>query len=206
MRYTILGFSGRAGAGKDSAATLITQFMGRRPKIMRFADPLKAFYEYCTGEQIISLMQDNRELYDQPAPGYDCTRREWLQNVGTEALRGMDPKFHIRAMDNRLSRIKEKAIGQSYIKNGTYPPVICIPDVRFTNEADYIKSIGGLVIHLQRELAPAMAHASELFDPEAADLILENNGSIQDLKTKCSIIAKDLAVLTAGERLKYTRL
>lgn len=58
-----------------------------------------------------------------------------------------------------------------------------VTDVRFPNEAQMIRDQGGVVIHLFREDAQAVAaHISEQILPQLeGDAVIQNNGSVQDL-------------------------
>jgi len=58
-------------------------------------------------------------------------------------------------------------------------------DVRFQNEADYVRSIGGIVVRIVRPGQIAQNHESELKQCEvAADIEIVNDGSIEDLHNK----------------------
>jgi hypothetical protein len=59
---------------------------------------------------------------------------------------------------------------------------IIIKDIRFENEADYIRSMGGQVWHIVREGAVAVnAHASEAGIKIAdEDVVIDNNGTLED--------------------------
>ncbi|HHK4489846.1 TPA: deoxynucleotide monophosphate kinase, partial [Pseudomonas aeruginosa] len=58
-----------------------------------------------------------------------------------------------------------------------------ISDVRFDNEADWIRAKGGVVVHLRRQgAADVAAHSSESgITPGARDLFISNDGSLNDL-------------------------
>ncbi|HHK4489771.1 TPA: deoxynucleotide monophosphate kinase, partial [Pseudomonas aeruginosa] len=58
-----------------------------------------------------------------------------------------------------------------------------ISDVRFDNEADWIRAKGGVVVHLHRQdTAEVAAHSSESgITAGAHDLFISNDGSLNDL-------------------------
>jgi hypothetical protein len=57
-----------------------------------------------------------------------------------------------------------------------------IADVRFPNEADWVRMHGGRLIRVQREVAPVAAHESERFvDELAVDDTIYNTRSISHL-------------------------
>ena len=62
-------------------------------------------------------------------------------------------------------------------------------DVRFQNEADYVRSKGGIVVRIVRPEIIAQNHESELKQCEvAADIEIVNDGSIEDLHNKIRAI------------------
>lgn len=71
---------------------------------------------------------------------------------------------------------------------------IIISDVRFDNEADFIRNHGGVILHVTRDYAPKVeAHASEQgIRPSPLDLYVGNHGTIDELYTQ-------LAALFDGE-------
>jgi hypothetical protein len=64
-------------------------------------------------------------------------------------------------------------------------------DVRFQNEADYVRSIGGIIVRIVRPGIISGNHESELKQCEvAADIEIVNDGSIEDLHNKIRNIIK----------------
>lgn len=62
-------------------------------------------------------------------------------------------------------------------------------DVRFQNEADYVREQGGIVVRIVRPGQIAENHESELKQSEvAADMEIVNDGSIEDLHNKIRAI------------------
>ena len=62
-------------------------------------------------------------------------------------------------------------------------------DVRFQNEADYIRSMGGTIVRIVRPGIISGNHESELKQCEvAADIEIVNGGSIEDLHNKIRAI------------------
>lgn len=74
----------------------------------------------------------------------------------------------------------------------TYPNMIIVcDDVRFDNEAEAIKSLGGIIIKLESKKSEERneakdgisGHVSENgLDLKHVDYIIENNGTVEDLK------------------------
>ena len=202
----VIGISGPAGSGKDTAANAIALAMSHKPINMKFAGTIKAFYTLCTGENF-GLVEANRELYDKPCPGYpDWTRREWLQLVGTEGLRSLDPKFHIRAFHRQL--LAQLKVIDRVTRHNPQPRMVVVTDVRFQNEADYIREIGGVVIGIKGRNPQTMSHSSETeLNSIVPDITLINDKGQAALEDKCRVIAKDLLLYTQnGTPIKNTTI
>lgn len=64
-------------------------------------------------------------------------------------------------------------------------------DVRFQNEADYIRGLGGIIVRIVRPGIISGNHESELKQSEiAADIEIVNDGTIEDLHEKIRNIIK----------------
>jgi ribosomal protein S16 len=77
-----------------------------------------------------------------------------------------------------------------YIKKNPNKNLV-ISDVRFSDEAKYIQSIGGYIIKIDRKLeqpSDIAKHQSENQNV-SYDIILNNNGSLDDLKKNIDTIA-----------------
>jgi len=134
----LIGIAGTAGSGKD---TLADQLVRQHEFDKRgFSDPLKA------GIQAMFALTPNvwgsREYKETPLGGIGVSPRRLMQTLGTEWGRdAVDPDLWINVMrqhwDNMFSFYR-----------GT--PNLVIPDVRFDNEAEWIRSEGGSVILVER--------------------------------------------------------
>lgn len=152
----ILGFCGRAGAGKSSAAL---QLVADFPQVHRlsFADPLR--------QMLLALGLSPADLSagkETPHPLLGGkTPRMAMQTLGTEWGRGLiDPGLWLNAAKARAHRV---------LDDGGVP---VFDDVRFDNEARMIRHLGGLVIGVVRPGQPqlAPAHASEAgISPDLVD-------------------------------------
>ena len=145
----IIGFSGKIGAGKDTAAVgIIREFGYQYVKVICFSDFLKA---------IMGMLFDIRITPDQKNKDMlvgesKMTVRELLQYVGTDVMRGIDPDCWIRPY---LQAVEAASAS-----------MIVTPDVRFPNEVEAIKEHGGIVIRLLRGIPDLLAkkvkrHSSE---------------------------------------------
>jgi len=97
-----------------------------------------------------------------------------LQVLGTECFRA-----HVGA------DVWADALIYAWERDGC-PPVV-VTDARFPNETAAIRRAGGVVVHVRRSGAGRAdgrepAHASErALDSEAADFVLDNDGTVEDL-------------------------
>lgn len=123
----------------------------------------------------------------------EFTVRNLLQLFGTNFVRdNIDKSFH-------TNRLKAEII-REYYRNCTnqYKDIFFfIDDVRFENEAELIKSIGGIVIGIKRDsLKEKSTHPSEQTSREKwdrmASVTIDNNGSVDELRSRINETLKDL--------------
>lgn len=62
--------------------------------------------------------------------------------------------------------------------------IVIIKDVRFENEANFIRSHNGTIWHIKRDnAAKVLSHSSEQgIEIKNSDIVIDNNGSLEDLK------------------------
>ena len=153
----IIGFAGKAGSGKDTAADyLVAQGFTK----ISFASPLKA------GLAAMGFPEPvNRDDKEKQIEGFDFSWREAAQKLGTEWGRGLDPNMWIKIASLNLQA------------NPTTDFVFA--DLRFENEALTIREAGGYIMHLHGMLANLGSnfnHASEqsLTIIPGKDFVIEN--------------------------------
>lgn len=150
----LIGITGKAGAGKDTVAGLITGLIPA--EVYRFADPLKRMA--LAIDPIISFDPMPVRLSERVAnSSWDFAKqhpevRRFLQRLGTEGVRGTfgDQAWVDLMYDWWYNRDFENGV---------------IADVRFPNEAFSILNVGGTIIKVIRpdahDLGANAAHASE---------------------------------------------
>lgn len=144
-----IGLIGPAGAGKSTVARVIANSLGAA--VLPFAAPLK--------DMLAALGVPSRALYGSPADKTapldmlgGRSARWAMQTLGTEWGRNMvDERLWVRAWQNRARQSNARIIAD---------------DVRFTQEADAIRALGGVIIAVVRSEADfytsmAGVHASE---------------------------------------------
>lgn len=173
-------------------------------EIKKFAAKLKQIASLLTGIPVEKFESQDFKKTDLPECWHTfdnthhylppMTVREFLQKLGTEAIRD---NIHTNAWVNALfadyTMIYPKGFNpenkpideQTAIMWGRTPNWI-ITDCRFPNEAQAIKDKGGVVIRVTRPGENlADLHPSETsLDNWKFDYLLENTGSINDLKDK----------------------
>jgi hypothetical protein len=210
----IIGVCGFIGSGKDTIADYLVNFHEFRRE--SFASTLKDAVAAVFGWDRTMLegrTKEAREWREQVDPWWaerlsmpTLTPRWVLQYWGTEVCR---KAFHddiwIASLENKLRNSKDHVV---------------ISDCRFPNEISSIKNAGGKIVWVQRgqlpdwhqtaidanrgsnvalnELKRLKIHASETaWVGTEFDLILDNNGTIDDLYTQ----AKDLVI---GDQITLT--
>lgn len=162
----IIALSGYARSGKDTVARMIKS-LDPSIEIFGFSYPLKQVAEILTG--IHANRWNEQGLKEKIIPGFDITGREFLQRLGTEAMRN---NFH--------KDVWVKALFSRYKQASKW----VITDCRFRNEAEWVKQFGGKVVRVIRPgVNPVNAHPSETeLDNWDFDAHIINDGTIEDLK------------------------
>lgn len=124
---------------------------------------------------------------------YDISPRVAYQLLGTEFGRSLAETLWLDLAKQRWELIRVGAVDPDCTG-------LIIPDVRFQNEADWIREAGGHLIHIQRGTKEAVAsHASEGgVNMDARDYRLDNNGTVEELFSSARAIVhrtKELAAL-----------
>jgi hypothetical protein len=215
----IIGVCGFIGSGKDTIADYLVNFHEFRRE--SFASTLKDAVAAVFGWDRTMLegrTKEAREWREQVDPWWaerlampTLTPRWVLQYWGTEVCR---KAFHddiwIASLENKLRNSKDHVV---------------ISDCRFPNEISSIKNAGGKIVWVQRgqlpdwyqvaidanqgsnialnELKRLKIHASETaWVGTKFDLILDNNGTIDDLYTQAKeLVISDQIALTPGNTL-----
>lgn len=164
----IIGLSGLAGSGKTTATQLLQNHypLVRHP----MAGPLKA---------MVAALGVPREVLDGPA----SVKEQPLERFG-----GKTARYALQTLGTEWGR---NCMGEDFWVNqwaATLPPQGCIcDDVRFINEYDKVKELGGIVIRISREGAgvkdsSGAGHASENLSQVKYDFIINNNSTIGELE------------------------
>jgi hypothetical protein len=138
----VIGLVGRIGSGKGTISDVLVNKYGYIK--MSFADPLKDATAAAFGWPRHLLEGDtdeSRKFRETPCSfwsdkfGRDFTPREALQKTGTEAFRDtFINSFWTNALEQKINKLDHRKI--------------VIPDTRFVNEIDSVRSLGGKIIYV----------------------------------------------------------
>lgn len=161
------------GSGKSTAMEQVRDLSNRKVVNLKFAAPLYEMQEL--------LYKTIEPVYKRPKNF--VKDRKLLQFLGTEWARNtISPTIWIDLWKYEFNYIQENA-----------PEIIVmVDDVRFDNEAEAIKSFGGILLQIKSDKTETRidtksgitGHASEGgIDLKHVDYIVENNGTIDDLRS-----------------------
>jgi hypothetical protein len=178
MPDIVVGITGRKGHGKDTAAAGLFEH-GFTP--MKFAAPLKRMLE-----SHLDYLGISQDIVERMVDGD-------LKEVESDLLCGRTPRFFMQKIGTEFGR---DTIGETFwtdafkLRSNLFDRVVCT-DVRFPNEVDVIKSMGGLVIRIVRPAAQRTGgddHPSErLIDTLTVDFEVQNistPAALQELVVK----------------------
>lgn len=171
----LIGITGRAGAGKNTVAAMVPGAV-----VIQLADPLYAMIAAMTGLPE-SLLRD-RAAKEKAIPGLGKSPRQLLQTLGTEWGRDIvDREIWLRLCQRRVDQLAEAGW-----------ETVIVADVRFDNEAAWVRQAGGEVWEVVRTLDAigqrVRHHSSEA--GVADDLIdrrIRNDGSLDDLRAAVAL-------------------
>jgi len=191
----IIAFSGKMGAGKDTAAelfmlALVNEHMRRisseeldvslrgtvlsgKWKVKKFAYKLKKIASTLCGAEVEQL--DNQE-FKKRTMGKEwnfMTYREFLQRLGTEAIRtGIHPDAWVNALFADYHSTMSHWL---------------ITDCRFQNEANAVTRHGGIVVRIENPRLPIQEdpHPSETeLDDYPFHYTIVNDGTMEEFYEK----------------------
>lgn len=194
----ILGINGKAGHGKDTVADMILKmyrnrevlnspvlslgYTGKPLQKYSLATPIKTISEYVFDmtDQEMNTQEGKREVARY---GYGKTNRELLQLIGTEMFRDI---IH---SDIWLD-VAERKISDTVREGG----LVVVPDIRFDNEAGWLKKRGVLIQVVRPDIEDITenAHASEAGITVEPDYVIVNDGDKDDLEDKVENLFKEL--------------
>ena len=194
----IIGLCGLKGSGKDTVADMLVN-TNEYTKIA-FADFIKNAAKELFDWNDSSFNPENKEKVD---PYWNVTPRKILQELGTEFLRIhckdiLSSEFELLNGENYNSTFHIKRINREVIKLlSSNKNNIVFSDIRFQDELDYIKKLGGTVIRIVRPSLNNNEFSQHLSEKNINNLInvdyeLVNEHNIPHLYKKTSIIVEHI--------------
>jgi hypothetical protein len=176
----IIGLSGYAQSGKDSTAELLClNYQYRR---VSFADPIRTGLLRLNPKlDSLTHLQEYIDDFGWDNAKHNPEVRRLMQRFGTEVGRKMFGEDFWIKMALRDLRKDER---------------IVISDVRYPNEAEAIKQLGGQVWRINRHNHSAVnGHASEhAMDNYMFNHVIYNDGTIDDLSDEVFMLAHELGI------------
>lgn len=196
----IIGISGKAGSGKDTTASLLRLvYSGKDWEIKKFAGKLK--------EVVSTLLSIPLDKLEDHQVKDSILGEEWWYYAAVKNVRKPTIKIpYLAATKSEAEKYKNVlvkttvrdfmvSVGHGLRENVSQDFWInlllnnydedknwIVTDVRYKNEFEAIKSIGGIVIRVERDGLNTGFHPSETeLDYAPFDIILKNTGQIPDL-------------------------
>lgn len=185
----VIGLTGLAGSGKDTVADHLVARHGFARHAL--ADPIKNMLEALlidAGIDPVCLYA--RQLKEQPLGRLGVSPRQMMQTLGTEWGRELQPDFWLR--------IAELQLGMHDMPRST--PVsdrIVITDVRFHNEAHWVREHGGFMLRVSRPAPEVRSHHSERgINNIVVWREVPNLGSLDELHDQLDVTMRHIQALT----------
>lgn len=188
----LIGIHGIAGAGKDTICDIIADIYPTVTERIPFAEPVKeaaATFLDVSREQIDLWKNDpniriqvveNRSTVQQEIHS-DLTMRHVLRLIGHEGRRifGEDIWLNLNIGNQARTFHWEK--------------ICVITDVRYENEAECIRNMGGFVVHVVRPEIDRPDHGSEAGIPEELiDYTIHNDKGLEELEMATRTLLADI--------------
>lgn len=190
MKFDLIGIHGKPRAGKDTISNYICRKYnltrhGPSVYVKRVAAVMFNVPEDCFYDEL------KKETTD---PFWEISYREMAQKVGKESSRDVfGDDFWMRHVGRHLELIRERAprIDEFDTKG------MVLPDIRYANEAKWVKDNGGIVLFVERpnrQTASNESHPAERGLPKKdADAIILNAASTEELHSIVEIALDALA-------------
>lgn len=149
----LIGISGKKGVGKDLLASYFNKNYGfvNIPFAFELKEAVRRDFDFTTEHTDGKLKESPTQFISEKVHFLDIdeiktvywTPREIMIAYG-QFFRQFDPLWWVKKAFNKIDRVCS-------LYNDSNELRFTISDVRFKNEADYIKSKGGLLIRLERK-------------------------------------------------------
>jgi hypothetical protein len=160
----LIGISGKKRSGKDTVGAMVVEWLnehGFDAAQVAFADQLKDEVAEATGV--------NRRMQEMDKERWRPILQWW----------GVEFRRHYFGQDYWVSKMTQKLLAMD-------EDLAVVTDVRFRDEADFIRDSGGFVVRVERETGFQDGHSSEtdLDGYSGFQTTLSNDGTLDDLEEK----------------------
>lgn len=174
----LIGIAGPAQSGKSTLSNelrRLIEFRGGEFHEKPFAGPLKAMLAAIG----VSTLEKDKNVVDAR---FGASPRVLMQTLGTEWGRKINPDCWLNVWRSQLPT----------------SGLVVVPDVRFENEAQAIRGLDGILVHVTRPVTADMlavpAHASEAgVKRQKGDTVLHNDRGIEKVAALAAQIIDNLA-------------
>ena len=198
----IVGLCGKAGAGKSTIASFLQD--NYEAVVISFADPLRDMLvpvidriHYADLDTPVSCFFN--EYKEDVIEELGASPRKLLQDIGA-VMREHNEDAFVNLARAKINMLNEIDSIMSRIAGASEPPKMTyvIDDVRYDNEARWIKESDGYLINIERPeefLRKVPAHHSENgVNPDFFDLEFENDNNINTIKQIANSILLEVGI------------
>jgi len=169
----LIGIIGLKGSGKDTLGDLLVQHHDFVK--VAYADPIKLAVCEMLGVELSDYDEFKRSPFKSTQGDICVHGRDFVVGVGMMMRNNNENQF-IEYVNKCIDCNKNTVI----------------TDVRFQNEVDHIRALGGTIIEVQREGCSAAHHITEaLPGTGASDVVLDNTGTIEELNNKLTEVLNE---------------
>lgn len=192
----ILGIAGYAHSGKDSVGDILVKNHG--------------FQRRSVGDVVLDILAEVDPVLlavDPEDPFHQHRMNLWLEQNGYEATK--ETSADMRPMMQRLGEACRRVLGSEVLIDATFrncPSRMVMTSTRYRNEAQAIKDNGGFVWRVNRPGFGAINdHITETdMDSWDYDLVIDNDGSLEDLAAKVAEGVHDVSNSYVVSRVEET--
>lgn len=155
----LIGLRGPSGVGKTAIAKAVVNLAPATTLISSFARPIK-----------VALYGGSIDKADDP-----LLYRRAAQAMG-EAIRATDPHWFVRRWAERVRGVRPQI------------QTVVVDDVRFENEAEAVRSLGGHIVYLSRSdreswmlPEPERSHESEVWNGPYRHMLVPNSPPLRNM-------------------------
>lgn len=194
-----IALTGKAKTGKNTVARILKkEFRNRKDlncwdcEYIAFANPIKSMIRLMFPQLPEKCLTGSSKFRSEIIPGAfkdgkPLTVRQLLIDLGTGLGRSYKEDIWLDTFNYSFNKAVAKG-----------KHLVIVTDVRFRNEFDHLKSLGFYQIKLLRDSYTEINHASETnqdsISDDEFDSIINNNGSLSNLKKEVSNIVSQFKV------------